>query len=114
MTIVTANAPAFDARATLAFLIGHAGALGRGVLLHAAKLYFAAIAPTTPVKAKAVIYAALAYLGLPLDAIPDFVPVLGFSDDVTVMLTALAAVHLSITPDVVRRAEEFVDNLLRR
>jgi len=57
-----------------------------------AAAYYAAIDPRTPRKAKAVLFAALAYFVLPADALPDFVAALGFTDDATVLATALGIV----------------------
>jgi uncharacterized membrane protein YkvA (DUF1232 family) len=54
--------------------------------------YFCARDPKTPVRAKAVLFAALAYFVLPADLIPDFLTGLGFSDDATVLLTAIGIV----------------------
>jgi uncharacterized membrane protein YkvA (DUF1232 family) len=47
--------------------------------------------PETPYPAKLTVLAALTYLMVPLDLIPDFLPVAGFSDDL-VALTALLSI----------------------
>jgi uncharacterized membrane protein YkvA (DUF1232 family) len=47
--------------------------------------------PETPYPAKLTVLAALTYLMVPLDLIPDFIPVAGFSDDL-VALTALLGI----------------------
>lgn len=57
-----------------------------------AAAYYAAMDPATPRKAKGVLLAALAYFVLPTDALPDFVAMLGFTDDATVLATALGIV----------------------
>jgi uncharacterized membrane protein YkvA (DUF1232 family) len=54
--------------------------------------YFCARDPKTPVRAKAVLFAALAYFVLPTDLIPDLLTGLGFSDDATVLMTAIGIV----------------------
>ncbi len=46
------------------------------------KLWFAGKHPATPWCAKAVGLFAVAYALSPIDLIPDFIPVLGFVDDV--------------------------------
>lgn len=51
----------------------------------------------TPIAAKAVIPAVLAYLAMPLDIIPDFIPVLGQLDDLAVIALGLGLV-LMMTP----------------
>ena len=42
------------------------------------------------------VLAALAYLGLPFDGLPDPTPIVGFSDDLAVLIGALAAVAVCI------------------
>lgn len=69
-------------------------------------LYYAAQNTSTPVWARTTIYGALAYLISPIDAIPDFVPVVGFSDDLAAMAAAIAVVTAYITPEVIRRAKQ--------
>jgi len=53
--------------------------------------------PETPLAAKAVIPAMIAYLAMPLDIIPDFIPVLGQLDDLLVVALGLGLVLL-MTP----------------
>lgn len=55
-----------------------------------------------PIRSLVLIVAALVYFVMPLDAIPDFIPVIGMLDDVTIIL----AVSRSIADDV-RKFEEF-------
>ncbi|WP_084395777.1 YkvA family protein [Henriciella aquimarina] len=57
-----------------------------------AAAYYAAVDPETPRKAKAVLFGALAYFVLPTDAVPDIIVGFGFSDDATVLATALTIV----------------------
>lgn len=59
--------------------------------------YFCALDPETPGKAKAVILGALAYFIMPLDTIPDFLAVVGFSDDIAVLTLAIATVRSHMT-----------------
>ncbi|HEV7368345.1 YkvA family protein [Arenibaculum sp.] len=66
--------------------------------------YFCAIDPATPAKAKGVLLAALAYFVLPVDVLPDFLAVLGFTDDATVLLAALRVVQSHVRPEHRERA----------
>jgi uncharacterized membrane protein YkvA (DUF1232 family) len=45
--------------------------------------------PRTPIGLKAILGAALAYVVLPVDLIPDAVPIIGQADDLTVLLLTL-------------------------
>lgn len=60
--------------------------------------YYCAFDPATPHRVRAVILGALAYFILPVDAVPDFLAGIGFSDDVTVLLGVIALVRAHITP----------------
>lgn len=60
--------------------------------------YFCALDPETPHRVRAVLLAALAYFILPFDAVPDILAGVGFSDDVTVLVAAIALVRAHITP----------------
>ena len=62
-----------------------------------AAAYFAAIDPATPRKAKAVLFAALAYFVFPLDTIPDMLALVGFSDDIAILTVAISSIRTHIT-----------------
>jgi uncharacterized membrane protein YkvA (DUF1232 family) len=85
---------------------GFAKTAGESVLEPALKMYYAASDPDTPVWAKAAIYAALGYFISPVDAIPDVVPIVGFSDDLGVLCAALAATAASIKEEHTQKAKE--------
>lgn len=54
--------------------------------------YYCAMDSGTPLRARAALIGALAYFVLPIDAIPDFLTVIGFADDASVLLAVLALV----------------------
>jgi uncharacterized membrane protein YkvA (DUF1232 family) len=60
--------------------------------------YYCARDPQTPARVRAVLFAALAYFVVPTDAIPDFIAVFGFTDDMTVLATAIAMVAKHLKP----------------
>jgi len=62
-------------------------------------LYYCFQDPATPAKARAIIIGALGYFILPLDAIPDFVPVIGFADDLAALAAALGAILAYLKPE---------------
>ena len=61
-----------------------------------AAAYYCALDPETPMKVKLVLFTALGYFVLPVDAIPDVLTGLGFTDDATVLATALGIVGAHI------------------
>jgi len=54
--------------------------------------YYCALDPRTPARVRAVLLAALAYFVVPADMIPDVVVGMGFTDDATVIATAIGLV----------------------
>ena len=52
----------------------------------------------TPVAAKGMMFAALAYFVLPTDAIPDFIAGIGYTDDAAVFLAVLSIVGKHLKP----------------
>jgi uncharacterized membrane protein YkvA (DUF1232 family) len=73
--------------------------------------YYCALDPATPLRAKAVLMAALAYFVLPGDLVPDVLPVLGFTDDAAVIYAALKAVGSQITAGHRERARAVLAGL---
>lgn len=59
--------------------------------------YCCATDPATPPRARAILFGALAYFIVPVDMVPDFVAGLGFTDDMTVLLLAMATVRGHVT-----------------
>lgn len=59
--------------------------------------------PRTPIGLKGMLAAALAYVVLPVDIIPDAIPILGQADDLTVLLLVLDLFIQNAPPEV--RAE---------
>jgi uncharacterized membrane protein YkvA (DUF1232 family) len=64
-----------------------------------AAAWFCATDPATPASAKAILIAALAYFVLPLDAIPDFIAGIGFTDDAAVLALAIRTVSRHMKPE---------------
>ena len=61
--------------------------------------YYCAFDRATPLQVKATLVGAIAYFVLPLDAIPDVLPVLGFTDDAAVLAIAIKMVASNIRPE---------------
>ena len=86
---------------------------GVGVIEKALVLYYSAKDDATPKWAKSVIFGALGYFVFPLDAIPDVIPVAGYSDDISVLIAALGTVALYIKDKHKQMARAKVENLLK-
>src|SRR4051812_42367943 len=54
--------------------------------------YFCILDPATPNRVRLVLAGAIAYFVMPLDIIPDFLPVIGFADDAALLMAAIAQV----------------------
>ena len=66
--------------------------------------------PQTPAPAKLTVLAALTYLLVPLDLIPDFIPAAGFSDDLVAVTALLGLCNRHRTPAVQLRAQRRLDS----
>ena len=91
-----------------------AAQVGAKVLYPALQLYYLLQSEDVPVKAKTFIIGALGYLILPADLVPDFIPALGFTDDLTALMLALRTVNKHLTPEINRLAKEQTDKLLNK
>ncbi|MGI6569609.1 MAG: YkvA family protein [Caldicoprobacterales bacterium] len=69
-------------------------------------LFYALQEPKIPGWAKATIMGALGYFISPIDAILDITPVVGYADDLGVLILALASVALLINDDVKAKAKK--------
>lgn len=89
-----------------------AASVGSKLLYPALLLHYLLQDKKVPIKAKTMIIGALGYLILPTDMIPDFIPALGFTDDLTALMVVLRAVNRYITPEIKARAEKQADKLI--
>ena len=87
-------------------LKGYATIAGREVVEKALLLYYAAQEEKAPAWAKGTIIAALGYFIMPLDAVADLTPAIGYTDDLGVLVLALAAVATYINDDVREKTAE--------
>lgn len=72
--------------------------------------WFCARDPQTPARVRYVLMAALGYFVLPIDAIPDFLPLIGFTDDAAMIAAAIATVAGSILPEHRAKARQWLAN----
>lgn len=69
-------------------------------------LYFAARDPATPWHAKAFVGLTVAYALSPIDLVPDFIPILGYLDEIVLLPLALAFAIRLLPAPVMRIARE--------
>lgn len=69
-------------------------------------LYYVLTDENTSLEHKAVIIGALGYFILPVDMLPDFIPLFGFADDLAAMTACLKTVKANITPSVRKKASQ--------
>ncbi|MBR3612735.1 MAG: DUF1232 domain-containing protein [Bacteroidaceae bacterium] len=78
---------------------------GKEVIYNVLLLYYALQSDQVSAKEKAVIIGALGYFILPIDLIPDVIPVVGYSDDLAVLI-AVIKLLTCVDDDVKRQAKE--------
>jgi len=82
---------------------------GRELVEKAVTLYHTAQDADTPRWARAVIVGVLGYFILPLDAIPDLTPAVGFADDLGSIVTAFGILAVHIKPEHRHAARRWTD-----
>ena len=73
-----------------------------------AAAWYAASDPRTPTKVRGVLLAACAYFVVPTDLLPDIIAGFGFTDDATVLATALGLVSGHVKPRHERAARRLL------
>ena len=73
-------------------LKGFAGKAGIKVVYLALLLYYMLVDKAIDLQSKLTIVAALGYFIFPFDILPDLLPVIGFTDDLSVLVFALSVV----------------------
>ncbi len=87
---------------------------GRELLETAAQLYYALLDAKTPTWVKTLIIGTLGYFIFPLDTIPDFLPLLGYTDDLALLLVTLNRVSNVISEDTKFKAKELVQKIFTK
>ena len=79
---------------------------GKGTIEKALVLYYCLQDDDTPAWAKGIIISALGYFILPLDAIPDLTPLVGYADDLGALAGAMGTILMYIKPEHEEQAKE--------
>ena len=86
----------------------YAKSAGETVLEPAAQLYYAFNDSDTPTWAKTTIVGALGYFISAIDVIPDLAPVVGYSDDLGILVAAVTATVMHIKEEHKQQAKELI------
>ena len=84
---------------------------GRTIAKPALEVLEMAIDPYTPTQVRVSLLAALAYLIMPFDLFPDFMPLVGFSDDFVALTAVLSIWSKYMTTEIRIRAEKKLNKL---
>ena len=84
---------------------------GRTIAKPALEVLEMAIDPFTPAQVRVSLMAALAYLIMPFDLFPDFMPLVGFSDDFVALTAVLSIWSKYMTPSIRTRAENKLNKI---
>tara|TARA_B100000965_G_scaffold298534_1_gene256893 strand:- start:1105 stop:1533 length:429 start_codon:yes stop_codon:yes gene_type:complete len=82
---------------------------GRSIARPALEALEMMLDPATPPQARFTLLAALTYLLIPTDLIPDLLPVAGFSDDLVAITAVMGLCRNHITPEIRQRAQRRLD-----
>lgn len=84
---------------------------GLEIIYKALQLYYAMQNSNCPMYIKAAIITALGYFISPIDLIPDFIPVVGFTDDLAAVGAALVMAQAYVDESVKRQARNKIDEI---
>ncbi len=85
---------------------------GRVIAQPALEAFEMVIDASTPPQARLTMLAALTYLIMPLDLVPDLIPVAGFSDDLVALTAVISLWQRHLTPAIRNRARLRLDKWL--
>lgn len=92
-------------------ILMYAKKMGIKLTYYSLLLFYSFQSPETPKKDKLTIAGALGYLILPVDVIPDFIPVIGFVDDLAIIVYAVYRVIGHIDHDMKQQVDERMKKL---
>jgi len=91
------------------FAVDRWRAWAKGLEREVVALYFAAIDRRTPWPVRALALVVVAYAVSPIDLIPDFIPILGYLDDLILVPLGLLVVRALIPADVMNECRARAD-----
>ncbi|ABX08511.1 YkvA family protein [Prochlorococcus marinus] len=82
---------------------------GRVIAKPALEAFEMVLDTSTPAQARVSLLAALTYLIMPIDLMPDFIPIAGFSDDLVALTAVISLWSKHMTPQIKSRARRKLD-----
>ena len=86
--------------------------VGGSVLKPVLLLFYMMKSDSVSLKDKAYIVGALGYFVLPIDIVPDFLAVLGYTDDLAVITLLIKYLKDNITPEIEMRVDAKIHDLM--
>ena len=77
-------------------------------------LYYVMRSPAVSTADKAKIYGVLGYFILPIDIVPDLLPMVGYADDISALFWVVNVVWKNITPEVREQARAKAAEILSK
>lgn len=87
-------------------MVNYGKTIGIKIAYYSFLLFYTFKSPNTPKSAKLTIAGALGYLIFPLDLLPDFIPLVGFTDDSAVIVYAVYQIIKHIDEPIKQQAHE--------
>lgn len=84
--------------------------ISSGLLYAALLMYYAFRRSETPAWAKRIVMGVFVYLFAPIDAIPDLTPLIGYTDDMGVMLYGLVLIAAYVNEEVRQSARRTLES----
>ena len=94
----------YNEKSLMAKIRKYSDKAGQKVVYAVLLLYYVMKSPGVAFKTKLTIAAALGYFIAPVDAVFDLTPLLGYTDDLGVLVLALVKISSSITPEIRKKA----------
>lgn len=85
---------------------------GAKIIYTALLLYYVLRSEAVSLADKSKIYGALGYFILPADMVLDFIPLVGYTDDMAALLWALSAIKRNLTPEIKAQARTKLAELM--
>ncbi len=84
--------------------------VGMKVVYPVVLLYYLFKSNEVPLRAKSLIAGALTYFILPFDGLPDFIPLLGYTDDLSLLAATISQLTKYISPEILEQTRIQIGN----